>query len=64
MGKLSKEHINNRGYNKYLKLSGDVNITIDYQLFNELLLYCFQLLIRITNINDTYLHIFYVNDLL
>lgn len=29
-GKLSKEHINNRGYNKYLKLSGEVNITIDY----------------------------------
>ncbi|HYX07888.1 MAG TPA: IS1634 family transposase [Bacteroidales bacterium] len=29
-GKLTKEHINNRGYNKYLKLSGDVNISIDY----------------------------------
>jgi transposase len=32
-GKLSKEHINNRGYNKYLKLSGEVNITIDYHKF-------------------------------
>lgn len=29
-GKLSKKHINNRGYNKYLKLIGDVKITIDY----------------------------------
>ncbi len=32
-GKLSKEHINNRGYNKYLKLSGDVDITIDYKKY-------------------------------
>ncbi|MFH1534621.1 MAG: IS1634 family transposase [Patescibacteria group bacterium] len=32
-GKLSKEHINNRGYNKYLKLSGDVNISIDYEKY-------------------------------
>ncbi len=32
-GKLSKEHINNRGYNKYLKLTGDVNITIDYKKY-------------------------------
>lgn len=32
-GKLSKEHINNRGYNKYLKLTGDVNITIDYEKY-------------------------------
>ena len=32
-GKLSKKHINNRGYNKYLKLSGDVNISIDYEKF-------------------------------
>ena len=31
--KFSKEHINNRGYNKYLKLSGDVNITIDYKKY-------------------------------
>lgn len=33
-GKLSKKHINNRGYNKYLKLTGDVTITIDYEKFN------------------------------
>ncbi len=32
-GKLSKEHINNRGYNKYLKLSGEVNISIDYNKY-------------------------------
>jgi transposase len=32
-GKLSKEHINNRGYNKYLKLSGEVKITIDYEKY-------------------------------
>ena len=34
-GKLSKEHINNRGYNKYLKLTGEVNITIDYEKYKE-----------------------------
>lgn len=28
-GKLSKKHINNKGYNKYLKLEGDINISID-----------------------------------
>jgi transposase len=32
-GKLTKEHINNRGYNKYLKLSGEVNISIDYDKY-------------------------------
>ena len=32
-GKLSKKHINNRGYNKYLKLTGDVNISIDYEKY-------------------------------
>jgi len=32
-GKLSKKHINNRGYNKYLKLTGNVNIAIDYEKF-------------------------------
>jgi transposase len=33
-GQLTKEHINNRGYNKYLKLSGgNVNISIDYEKF-------------------------------
>jgi transposase len=29
-GKLSKKNINNRGYNKYLKLEGEINISIDY----------------------------------
>jgi transposase len=28
-GKLTKQHINNRGYNKYLKMEGEVNISID-----------------------------------
>jgi len=32
-GKLSKKHINNRGYNKYLKLTGDVDISIDYEKY-------------------------------
>ncbi len=32
-GKLSKKHINNRGYNKYLKLIGDVKIIIDYEKY-------------------------------
>jgi transposase len=32
-GKLTKDQINNRGYNKYLKLSGEVNITIDYEKY-------------------------------
>jgi transposase len=33
-GKLKKEHINNRGYNKYLKLTGEVSIAIDYEKYN------------------------------
>lgn len=32
-GKLTKKHINNKGYNKYLKLTGEVNISIDYDKF-------------------------------
>jgi transposase len=32
-GKLSKKHINNRGYNKYLKIDGEVEISIDYEKF-------------------------------
>jgi transposase len=32
-GKLSKKNIHNRGYNKYLKLEGDVKITIDYDKY-------------------------------
>lgn len=34
-GKLTKEHINNRGYNKYLKLTGSLAITIDYEKYNK-----------------------------
>ena len=32
-GKLTKSNINNRGYNKYLKLEGELTIKIDYQKF-------------------------------
>jgi len=32
-GKLTKSHINNRGYNKYLRLEGDISIKIDYDKF-------------------------------
>lgn len=32
-GKLKKEHINNRGYNKYLMLTGEVSIAIDYEKY-------------------------------
>lgn len=34
-GKLTKSNINNRGYNKYLKLSGEVSIGIDYEKYNQ-----------------------------
>lgn len=34
-GKLTKQHINNRGYNKYLKLEGDVTIKINYAKCKE-----------------------------
>jgi transposase len=34
-GKLTKSNINNRGYNKYLKLEGEVTIDIDYEKFNK-----------------------------
>lgn len=34
-GKLTKDHINNRGYNKYLKLTGDINISIDYEKYES-----------------------------
>lgn len=33
-GKLNKRHINNRGYNKYLKIDGEVKIAIDYEKFD------------------------------
>lgn len=32
-GKLTKGNINNRGYNKYLQLEGNVKITINYQKY-------------------------------
>jgi len=34
-GKLTKDHINNRGYNKYLKLSGEIAVKIDYDKFQS-----------------------------
>lgn len=34
-GKLTKANINNKGYNKYLKLTGDVLIEIDYDKYNK-----------------------------
>lgn len=33
-GKLTKSNINNRGYNKYLQMEGEVRISIDYEKFN------------------------------
>ena len=34
-GKLNKSNINNRGYNKYLRLEGDISIDIDYEKFRH-----------------------------
>lgn len=34
-GKLTKSNINNKGYNKYLKLIGEVSIEIDYEKYNN-----------------------------
>lgn len=34
-GKLTKQHINNRGYNKFLKMEGEINITIDKEKFEQ-----------------------------
>lgn len=34
-GKLTKSHINNKGYNKYLKMEGKISIKIDYEKFNQ-----------------------------
>ena len=34
-GKLTKSSINNKGYNKYLKLEGNILIEIDYEKFNQ-----------------------------
>lgn len=33
LGRLTKANINNRGYNKYLEITGDVTININYQKF-------------------------------
>lgn len=33
-GKLTKQNINNRGYNKYLSMDGEIKITINYDKFN------------------------------
>ena len=34
-GKLTKTNINNRGYNKYLKMEGDIKISIDKEKFES-----------------------------
>ena len=34
-GKLNKSHINNKGYNKYLKLKGKLEVEIDYEKFEQ-----------------------------
>ena len=34
-GKLTKDQINNRGYNKYLHLKNDINVEIDYDKFKS-----------------------------
>jgi transposase len=34
-GKLNKANINNRGYNKYLKLQGEVRVEINYDKFEQ-----------------------------
>lgn len=34
-GKLTKSHINNKGYNKYLKMKGEIMIAIDYSKYHD-----------------------------
>jgi transposase len=34
-GKLNKSHINKRGYNKYLKLDGQIKVSIDYEKYKS-----------------------------
>ena len=34
-GRLTKSNINNRGYNKYLKMEGEISIKIDYSKFES-----------------------------
>jgi hypothetical protein len=35
-GKLSKSNINNRSYDKYLKLEGEITASIDFDKFNQI----------------------------
>ena len=34
-GKLNKSHINNKGYNKYLTMTGDIEMTINYDKYDQ-----------------------------
>ena len=34
-GTLTKENVNKRGYNKFLKMDGDIKVSIDYQKLDE-----------------------------
>lgn len=34
-GKLTKANINNKGYNKYLSMKGEITIEIDYEKYNQ-----------------------------
>lgn len=34
-GKLGKANVNNRGYNKYLKIEGEINVSIDYAKYEK-----------------------------
>lgn len=34
-GRLTKNNINNRGYNKYLKMNGEISIEIDYDKYEQ-----------------------------
>lgn len=34
-GRLTKSNINNRGYNKYLRLNGEISIEIDYEKYKK-----------------------------
>jgi len=52
-GKLTKSNINNKGYNKYLKLEGDISIEIDYEKYeNDKVWDGLKGFITNTNLND------------
>lgn len=34
-GRLTKAHINNKGYNKYLAMEGEISIAINYEKYNQ-----------------------------